>query len=243
MTTRKDGTVLRQLSTLFNVGAIRELTDGQLLERFSTSRGEAAELAFEALVERHGPMVLRVCRAQLVDPHETQDAFQATFLILVQKARALWVRDSLGPWLHQVALRTASCAARRRPGDEDMNAARPRSGRASRTKPSGWARMWRRCSMTRSTASPNAIACRSCSATWKATRARRPARRIGRTVGTVKSWRFRGRERLRRRLTRLGLAPSVGVVAALVGDVTARGYLGQPQSKPLDSRLGFFHKG
>jgi len=46
--TRKDGAVLRQLSTLFNVGAIRELTDGQLLERFSTSRGEAAELAFEA---------------------------------------------------------------------------------------------------------------------------------------------------------------------------------------------------
>jgi HlyD family secretion protein len=66
--TRKDGAVLRQLSTLFNVGAIRELTDGQLLERFSTSRGEAAELAFEALVERHGPMVLRVCRAKLVDP-------------------------------------------------------------------------------------------------------------------------------------------------------------------------------
>jgi RNA polymerase sigma factor (sigma-70 family) len=116
--TRKDGAVLRQLSTLFNVGAVRELTDGQLLERFSSGRGEAAELAFEALVERHGAMVLRVCRAQLVDPHDRQDAFQATFLILVQKARGLWVRDSLGPWLHQVAVRTASCAraaaARRR---------------------------------------------------------------------------------------------------------------------------------
>ena len=65
MKTRKDAAVLRQLSTLFNVGAIRELTDGQLLEWFSTSRGEAAELAFEALVERHGEMVLRVCRASL----------------------------------------------------------------------------------------------------------------------------------------------------------------------------------
>jgi len=54
----------------------------------------------------------------LADPHDTQDAFQATFLVLVRKARALWVRDSLGPWLHQVAYRTASCArsaaARRR---------------------------------------------------------------------------------------------------------------------------------
>jgi HlyD family secretion protein len=93
VTTRKDRAVLRQLNTLFNIGAIRELTDGQLLERFATGRGEAAELAFAALVERHGAMVLRVCRAQLADPHDTQDAFQATFLILVKKARALWVRD------------------------------------------------------------------------------------------------------------------------------------------------------
>src|SRR5216110_2119733 len=100
------------------MSTVRELTDGQLLERFSTDRGEAGELAFAALVERHGPMVLRVCRGVLADPHDTQDAFQATFLVLVRKARALWVRDSLGPWLHQVAYRTASCArstaARRR---------------------------------------------------------------------------------------------------------------------------------
>ena len=54
-----------------------------------------------------------------VDPHDTQDAFQATFLVLVEKARALWVRDSLGPWLHQVAfgprrLAPKSAARRRR---------------------------------------------------------------------------------------------------------------------------------
>src|SRR6202040_3412202 len=59
-----------------------------------------------------------LCRGVLNNPHDTQDAFQATFLVLVKKARALWVRDSLGPWLHQVAYRTASCArstaARRR---------------------------------------------------------------------------------------------------------------------------------
>jgi HlyD family secretion protein len=82
--TRKDGAVLRQINTLFTIGATRELTDGQLLEHFSTGEGEAAQLAFEALVERHGAMVLRVCRAHLVDPHATQDAFQATFLILVK---------------------------------------------------------------------------------------------------------------------------------------------------------------
>ena len=58
MTTRKDGAALRQLDTLFKVGAMRKLTDGQLLERFSTGPGEVAELAFEALVKRHGAMVL-----------------------------------------------------------------------------------------------------------------------------------------------------------------------------------------
>ena len=120
------GAVVRQLRTLFNVGTIRELTDGQLLERFATGEGEPAELAFAALVERHGPMVLRVCRAVLIDPHDTQDAFQATFLVLVKKARGLWVRDSLGPWLHQVAYRTASCARLAAARGTGMNGARRR---------------------------------------------------------------------------------------------------------------------
>ena len=52
MTTGNDGAALRQLEALFNIGAIRELSDGQLLEQFSSARGGVAELAFEALVER-----------------------------------------------------------------------------------------------------------------------------------------------------------------------------------------------
>ena len=102
----------------FDVGTVGDLTDGQLLERFTTRGGETAELAFTALVERHGPMVLRVCRSLLREPDDAHDAFQATFLVLVQQARSLWVVHSLGPWLHQVAYRVASCsrsnAARRR---------------------------------------------------------------------------------------------------------------------------------
>jgi HlyD family secretion protein len=84
----RDGAVLRQLRTLYRVGTFQERTDGQLLGQFATDRDEAVELAFAALVERHGPMVLRVCRGVLADPHDTQDAFQATFLILVRKARS-----------------------------------------------------------------------------------------------------------------------------------------------------------
>jgi DNA-directed RNA polymerase specialized sigma24 family protein len=102
--------VSRYVHTLFNAGTVAGLTDQQLLERFRARSGEAAELAFAALVERHGPMVLRVCRSVLRDPHEAHDAFQATFLVLVRRAGSLWVRESLGPWLHQVAYRVASCA-------------------------------------------------------------------------------------------------------------------------------------
>jgi HlyD family secretion protein len=105
---RRDGAILRQLRTLYNLGTIGDLTDGQLLERFATDGNEVAELAFSALVERHQAMVWRACLAIVGDEHQAEDAFQATFLVLVRKARSLWVRDSLGPWLHQVACRTAS---------------------------------------------------------------------------------------------------------------------------------------
>ena len=92
---RPDGAILRQLRTLYNIGTIGDLTDGQLLERFATDTDEVAELAFSALVERHEALVWRVCLAILRDEHEAEDAFQATFLVLVRKARSLWVRDSL----------------------------------------------------------------------------------------------------------------------------------------------------
>lgn len=97
---------------------LTNVTDRQLAERFAASRDQEAELAFAALVQRHGPMVLRVCGNILRNHQDAQDAFQATFLILARKAGTLWVQDSLGPWLHGVACRVAICsreaAARRR---------------------------------------------------------------------------------------------------------------------------------
>jgi RNA polymerase sigma factor (sigma-70 family) len=103
---------------LFEHGVTSALTDGQLLERFASRSGESSELAFAALVDRHGTMVFRACHAILGDEHEAMDSFQATFLLLAQNARSLWVRDSLAPWLHRVACRAAararSLAARRK---------------------------------------------------------------------------------------------------------------------------------
>ncbi len=83
------------------------MSDGQLLEQFARRRGESAETAFAALVDRHGGMVFRVCRGIVGNDHDAQDAFQATFFILAQKGASLWVRDSIAPWLHQVARRAA----------------------------------------------------------------------------------------------------------------------------------------
>ncbi len=95
------------LARLLDGGSVAGLTDGQLLDRFSTRRGDAAEAAFEALVKRHGPMVARVCRRNLRDENDVEDAFQATFLVLVRRADSLGERDLLAPWLYGVAHRVA----------------------------------------------------------------------------------------------------------------------------------------
>jgi RNA polymerase sigma-70 factor (ECF subfamily) len=79
-------------------------TDQHLLERFVRQRDETA---FAALLERHGPMVLGVCRRTLRDAHLAEDVFQATFLVLIRNARAIRKRQSLSGWLHGVALRLA----------------------------------------------------------------------------------------------------------------------------------------
>lgn len=108
----------RDLQTLFEFGRVGDWTDGRLLERFRSGQGSVAEAAFTTLVHRHGPMVLRVCRGILNDEHDTQDAFQATFLVLARGAGRVRDRASVASWLHGVALRVASRAkvdaARRR---------------------------------------------------------------------------------------------------------------------------------
>ena len=119
----------RQLERLFRVGTVGGLTDAQLLEQFVAGDDESAEAAFEAIVGRHGPMVLRVCRTVLRDGHAAEDAFQATFLVLARKARTIGERELLGNWLYGVATRTsrkAKTAAARRI-DRDREAACQRS--------------------------------------------------------------------------------------------------------------------
>jgi RNA polymerase sigma factor (sigma-70 family) len=95
---------LRHIRHLIGDEPAAALTDGQLLERFLAHRDETA---VEALLRRYGPLVLGVCRRVLRNSHAAEDAFQATFLVLLRKAPALDRGKPLGSWLYTVAYRLA----------------------------------------------------------------------------------------------------------------------------------------
>jgi RNA polymerase sigma factor (sigma-70 family) len=108
------GTILSYLRTLLEANGLGDVSDGRLLEQFVTHQ---EELAFNALMRRHGPMVFSVCRRVLHENHDAEDAFQATFLLLARKAGVIRKQQAVGGWLHGVARRLAlkarTMAARR----------------------------------------------------------------------------------------------------------------------------------
>jgi RNA polymerase sigma factor (sigma-70 family) len=198
------GAVVHSIQRLFDQGTVVALDERQLLDRF-VSRGD--ESAFEAIVGRHGPMVLSVCRRVLDNQHDVEDAFQATFLILVKKASSIRDRDMLGTWLHgvarRVAVRARANSRRRQPheriGVESLevrdNSKVPAESNEIRAVvddelerlPYRYRAALLLCDMEGQTHEQAAVQMRC-------------------PVGTVKSRLSRGRERLRIRLARRGLA-------------------------------------
>ncbi|HKB04259.1 MAG TPA: RNA polymerase sigma factor, partial [Gemmataceae bacterium] len=115
MTSAQAGMVLRHIRRQGAAPRDSQTPDAQLLERFAARHDEAA---FAALVRRHGPMVLSVCRSVLHHEQDAEDAFQATFLVLARKAGSIRRREAVAGWLyevaHHVAVRAQADAARRR---------------------------------------------------------------------------------------------------------------------------------
>lgn len=212
--------ITRDIQTLFDSGSAVGLSDRQLLDRFADRRDPAAEAAFEALVRRHGPMVLRVCRSVLPDTNDANDAFQATFLVLVRRSESLRRLDAIGGWLHGVASRLAARArvdaARRRTvearaalrvveaiGPEDgENREREESRRIVQEEVGHLPERYRAV----------VVLCH-----WEGLTHEEAAARLGCPLGTVRSRIARARDLLRRRLERRGLGP------AMIGLEAARG--------------------
>jgi RNA polymerase sigma factor (sigma-70 family) len=213
MATHATGGVLRQLRLALRPDDA-EATDGQLLQGFLAHRDEAA---FAALVRRHGPMVLGVCRRVLRHQHDAEDAFQATFLVLVRKASSVVPRERVGSWLHGVAYRTAlharTLAARRQVKEREM--ARPEA--QDETDGRDWLPLLdRELSLLPDRYRLTVVLCDLEGKTRK-----EAARQLGWPEGTVAGRLARARELLARRLGRQGVTVSASALALLLADRAA----------------------
>lgn len=208
---QQTGVILRQMQALLAAGTFSGLSDRQLLERFLERRDEVSEPAFAVLVERYGRMVLGVCRRIVGNPHDADDAFQATFLVLARRARSIRVEGSLGPWLFGVATRVAT----RTRSDDRRHRMRERSGLAGLDLAGSDGHLAEieraevRAAIAREVAGlPGRFQAAVLLCDLEGASCEEAARRLGWPVGTVKSRLSRARARLRDRLARRGLTPA-----------------------------------
>src|SRR5579884_2859236 len=217
MTTTNRERILHSLRRLAGE-AESALPDGELLRRYFAQGDQSA---FAALVRRHGAMVFAVCRSVLRQSQDAEDACQATFLILARKASSIRHREALGSFLHGVAYRVALKAkvdsARRQTREAQLP---PREPAATSGDDLSWGEL-------------RAVLHEELSALSERFRAplvlcylegltqEEAARRLGWTAATVKGRLQRGREKLRRRLERRGVALTAALAAALTGQVLA----------------------
>jgi RNA polymerase sigma factor (sigma-70 family) len=218
------GRVVRLIQTLWDAGTVASLDDAELLGRF-LRRDAIAEAAFAALVQRHAPMVLRVCCDVTGDPHDAQDAAQATFLILARKARSIRRGEALGNWLFGTARRVAARAvrdsARRRRHERayaETVAGRRESGATHDGRERDWAGLYEELERLPERYRAPLVLCDLESLTHD------QAAVLGCPRRTLQTRLYRGRERLRRRLVRRGLMPAIGLLgdsfAAKAGSAT-----------------------
>jgi RNA polymerase sigma factor (sigma-70 family) len=206
-------TVLHQLHRLAAAADAEKQSDRQLLRRFADTRDEDA---FAVLVRRHGPLVLGVCRRALLHVEDAEDVFQATFLILARKAGATRWHNSIASWLYTVASHLAKRTRQRR---ERRREQERQAGQMARTK-SDSAEAWREIGslldeeMQRL---PERYRQPLLLCYLEGLTRDRAAQQLGWSLRTLERRLSQGRERLRQRLTRRGVAlPAALLVANLL---------------------------
>jgi RNA polymerase sigma factor (sigma-70 family) len=212
MTSAPIAEVLRYIRVVAGSENGGDESDPELLRRFVDHRDEGA---FAALLERHGPLVLGVCRRVLGDPHAAEDAFQATFLILARKANSICKQESLAAWLHRVALnlaRTAVAGTARRRTHERQAALRTQPARTDDFALVDWQPLLHEevDRLPQKYRTP-VVLCY-----FEGKTHAEAARALGWPLGTVKGRLARARDLLRARLARRGITLSAACFAAIL---------------------------
>jgi RNA polymerase sigma factor (sigma-70 family) len=211
------GQLWRRLCRTGGASAVRDESDGELLRRYLELRDEAA---FEALLRRHAGMVFGVCRRVLRDAGAAEDAFQATFLLLLRKAHSIRRLDALACWLHGVAYRVAVRAA----VNERKRRQREREAAAMKVAaPASDADSWEVRSVLDAELNrlPEKYRAPLVLCYLEGKTNEEAARQLGWPSGTVKGRLARARELLRKCLARRGLAVGGAALAALLAEETA----------------------
>lgn len=213
---------LRQLVTTTEVAS-----DADLLDRFITDRDGPA---FAALVRRHGPMVLAVCRRVLRHRQDAEDAFQATFLVLARRAETVKPRSLLGNWLYGVAYRTALGARRAATARRawETRVATMRTAEAAPAPDEGHAAELREVLDRELAALPDVYRAALVACGLEGLDRRDAAVRLGWTEGTLSSRLARARALLARRLARYGLAIPAAGLATVAGPEVVANTLAEP---------------
>jgi RNA polymerase sigma factor (sigma-70 family) len=221
--------VIRHIESLFDGRSVAGLTDRQLLERFTAGPSAGGEEAFAAVLQRHGPMVLGLCRQFLLDEHHAEDAFQAVFLVLAHKAASIREPELLGNWLYGVVLRVARNARRRLAHRRRIEAA------SAMRRPGPGSGLYDKVEFAETPAEETSLAREQAEALhaeidrlpklfqlpivlcyFEGLTLDEASRRLQWPLGTVSSRLARAREKLRRGLARRGVM-SAGALSAVMG--------------------------
>ncbi|MBI1915269.1 MAG: sigma-70 family RNA polymerase sigma factor [Planctomycetes bacterium] len=208
--------ILRRLREMIAAQGNNDPTDGELLDRFIDRHDEAA---FASLVRRHGPMVLRIGRRVLSNPHDAEDVFQATFLALAGRATTIRERASVASWLYGVANRIAMKA--RRDAARRKAASEKRGCRGQQGDPLSELTGRELCEVLDEELSRLPLECQAALVLChlEGRTQDQAATQLGLSLSTLKRRLGRGRQILERRLTRRGLTLSVAFAA---GTLTRR---------------------